>query len=74
MLLPVRDPEAYAGAIRDLGADGHLRLKMGEAGRRWYGERFTRRRFLEEMENLLAGVCDRVNDQSLRRVHAEIAR
>jgi glycosyltransferase involved in cell wall biosynthesis len=40
-LVPPADARALAGAIRELMADGELRRRMGEAGRRRVEERFT---------------------------------
>jgi glycosyltransferase involved in cell wall biosynthesis len=40
-LVPVRNPRALAGALRDVAADPALRRRLGEAGRRRFLERFT---------------------------------
>lgn len=41
LLVPPRDPDALAAALRRLLADRELRVRMGEAGRQRVAERFT---------------------------------
>jgi glycosyltransferase involved in cell wall biosynthesis len=52
------DPAALAAATARLLADPALRRRQGEAGRRHYLERFTRRRMAAATEAVYADVLD----------------
>jgi glycosyltransferase involved in cell wall biosynthesis len=58
LLVPPRDPEALAAAIRRLLADPDLRGRLGDAGRRRVAERFSAdamcRRVLELYDEVVA--------------------
>jgi glycosyltransferase involved in cell wall biosynthesis len=47
-LVPPRDHEALAAAIRELAGDGDLRRRLGDEGREWVLDRFDRRRMVRE--------------------------
>ncbi len=59
LVVPPGDRHALARAIRTLLADPALRLKMGKAGRRRAGERFTASRmvadFIDVIESVVCG-------------------
>lgn len=58
VLVPVRDPQALAGAIRDLLADPDRALRLGESGRKRVAEHFSAdamtRRMLEIYDEVAA--------------------
>ena len=62
VVVPAKDPDALAAGICRLLADGELRRRMGEAGRRRVEERFTAERMAEGniavYEELLGGPND----------------
>lgn len=47
-LVPPRDPEALAAALRVLAADASLRRHLGNEGRKWVLGRFDQRRMVRE--------------------------
>jgi glycosyltransferase involved in cell wall biosynthesis len=49
LLVPPRDPDALAAALKRLLADGELRARMGEAGYRRVAERFSADRMTERV-------------------------
>ncbi|MEX0921657.1 MAG: glycosyltransferase family 4 protein [Rhodovibrionaceae bacterium] len=51
-LVPIRDPEAIAAALRRLCAEGALRARMAEAARR-LAETYTWRRYGDGLENVV---------------------
>ncbi|MFZ1686846.1 MAG: glycosyltransferase [Flavobacteriales bacterium] len=55
-LVPVQDPRATAQRLLLLIRDPGLRARMGEEGRRIFGERFTLEAFHRHMEEALASV------------------
>jgi glycosyltransferase involved in cell wall biosynthesis len=57
LLVPPRDPEALAAALRRLLADPDLRRRMGEAGRRRVAEQFTADRMAERVLELYERVA-----------------
>jgi glycosyltransferase involved in cell wall biosynthesis len=52
LLVPPGDPESLAGAICRLLGDPALRAALGEAGRRWVVENFSRERLIERTQAL----------------------
>jgi phosphatidylinositol alpha-1,6-mannosyltransferase len=52
-----RDLNAVAAALVRLAGDAELRARMGTAGRRWAGERFTFERFTEDVRSVLETVA-----------------
>jgi glycosyltransferase involved in cell wall biosynthesis len=59
LLVPSRDPDALAAAIKRLGSDADLRQRMGDAGRNVVAERFTVPRMLGEMTSVYDGALGR---------------
>ena len=57
-MVPAGDPEAMAGALRQLLASPELRAEMGERGRRRVHEHFSIERFARDMEHLYDTVLD----------------
>lgn len=47
-VVPPRDPEALAAAIRELAGDHDLRRRLADQGREWVLERFDRRRMVQQ--------------------------
>lgn len=47
-LVPSRDPDALAAAIRELAEDRDLRRQLADLGRAWVLERFDRRRMVQQ--------------------------
>jgi glycosyltransferase involved in cell wall biosynthesis len=52
LLVPPGDPTSLAQAICRLLGDSELRSAMGEAGRRWVMENFSRERLIERTQEL----------------------
>jgi glycosyltransferase involved in cell wall biosynthesis len=59
LLVPQRDVDAFAGALRELLADADLRARLGEEGRRRVEEHFGAERWLREIEAVYRRVLDR---------------
>lgn len=60
LLVPPKSPEALADAIAKLVADGALRQRMGQAGRRRIEQHFTEDRMIAETEALYRELIERV--------------
>jgi glycosyltransferase involved in cell wall biosynthesis len=56
ILCDIQAPEQFANAINDLAKDEGIRTKMGEASRRHYSSRYTKNRFISNMENVFSAV------------------
>jgi glycosyltransferase involved in cell wall biosynthesis len=69
LLIPSRDSEALAAAIRTLLADAALRRKMGEAGRRLVLEEFTAKQVARQTVDLYCSLVKHPESpqRSLRR-------
>jgi glycosyltransferase involved in cell wall biosynthesis len=59
LLVPPADPAALAAAIRRLGEDEPLRLRLGQAAARTARERFGFDRYIARLEALYAGLASR---------------
>ena len=57
-LVPRRDPDAYAGALLELAADGARARRMGEEGARLYEEQFTADAMTDRYAEVLSEVMD----------------
>jgi glycosyltransferase involved in cell wall biosynthesis len=57
LMVPVRDPAALATALERLIRNPDLRLELGAAGRRKYGDGYTLDRHLERLEEFLCDVA-----------------
>ncbi len=56
-ICPVGNVAAYADALERLACDPALRTRLGAAGRKRYEERFTMKRFLDDLERLIREVA-----------------
>lgn len=56
LLCKAQDAKSLAGCIERLASDKELRLRMGEAGRRRYMERFTLEAFERRFVNVMRGI------------------
>jgi glycosyltransferase involved in cell wall biosynthesis len=52
LLVPARDPEAFAGALGRLAGDADMRRRMGVEGRRRAAEKYSYRRLADDIEHL----------------------
>lgn len=59
LLVPPRDVERLAGAMRKLACDSSLRHRFGEAGREFIGHQFDRRQYANRSRELYAHILDR---------------
>jgi glycosyltransferase involved in cell wall biosynthesis len=55
-LVPPRDPGALAAKLEAFLVDPALRMKMGQKGRRNFLEKFTTKRFNEDLQQALISV------------------
>jgi glycosyltransferase involved in cell wall biosynthesis len=55
ILLPAADPQALADAIRTLGSDPDMRIRMGESGAAFVRAEWRRERFMPTFRNALLG-------------------
>lgn len=53
LLVPIKEPSAFAGKVEILAKDPELRKRMGATGRMMYEERFTVEKFRANMEQAL---------------------
>jgi glycosyltransferase involved in cell wall biosynthesis len=58
VVVPPEDPEALAGAFRELAGDAQRLRSLGAAGRRAAVERFSRERLVSRWWTLLQELCD----------------
>ena len=59
LIVPARDPAALAAAIRRLAADPELRRRMGEAGQRIVGDRYSLEACAEAYDRFYRGLLTR---------------
>ena len=60
LCVPPDDPEAFAAAVRQfLAMSGEERGRMGERGRAYYREHFTKKRHMDRLEQMLTALAQR---------------
>lgn len=64
LLVPPGDPEAMAGAIRQLARQSELRQELAKAGREWVLQRFTIERQVEQTSSLYLSEWQRYSRSS----------
>ena len=60
VLCDLHAPEQYADTLQEIYNNRELREKMGDAGKKYYVQHYTREKFLIKMEEVFRSVIDKV--------------